>query len=80
MITEVTVADLGEGNEEGIFVDWLVDEGESVEAGEAVAEVMTDKVSSEVVAPVSGVLHEQRVSPDDTLTLGVVIGTIEVKR
>lgn len=77
MITEVTVSNLGEGNEEGTFVDWLVSQGEAVEVGEALAEIMTDKVSSEIVAPVAGILIDQRVSPDDTLELGDVIGTIE---
>lgn len=42
---------------EGVLVRWLRSSGASVEAGEPVAEMETDKVLAEVSAPVSGILH-----------------------
>lgn len=77
MVTEIVVDDLGEGHEEASFVDWLVEVGERVERGEAVAEIMTDKVSSEIESPTAGILVNQQTKPDDTVVRGDVIGTVK---
>jgi pyruvate/2-oxoglutarate dehydrogenase complex dihydrolipoamide acyltransferase (E2) component len=47
-----------------------------VRAGEAIAEVMTQKVNLEVESPADGVLHAQLAEPDQTVTPGAVIGTV----
>lgn len=49
---------------EGTLVRWLKSSGSSVEAGEVVAEIETEKVLAEVIAPVAGVLHH--VAPPGT--------------
>ncbi|MDO8588368.1 MAG: dihydrolipoamide acetyltransferase family protein [Armatimonadota bacterium] len=49
---------LGQTMEEGTITKWLKQEGESVNKGEPLLEVMTDKANMEVEAPVSGVLRK----------------------
>lgn len=78
MTTAITLDDLGEGHDEATFVDWLAEEGTRVDQGEPIAEVMTDKVSTEIVSPATGVLRDLRAEPDDTLMAGAIIGMIEV--
>ena len=43
-----------QGDEEAVLVGWLAQDGASVEAGEVVAEVMVEKVTIDIEAPVSG--------------------------
>lgn len=57
MSQEVLVPDLGEDASEATVAAWHKRPGEPVEAGEVIAEVMTDKVNIEVISPASGVLE-----------------------
>lgn len=75
MAVNIVVEDLG-GAEEGVFAVWLKNVGDHVAAGEAVAEVMTDKVNLEVVAAEDGVLHSTAVDEEDQVRIGQVIGTL----
>lgn len=54
MTTEIKLPDLGEGTADVTIVRWLVHEGDAVTAGATLVEVATDKVDTEVAAPVSG--------------------------
>jgi len=56
MAVEVSLPRLGQGMEAGTIVRWLKSEGDSVEKGEALYELDTDKVTQEVEAEASGVL------------------------
>ncbi len=56
MATKVLVPLLGEGVEEVTITRWLKAEGEAVRTYEALVEVNTDKVDTEIPAPVSGTL------------------------
>jgi pyruvate dehydrogenase E2 component (dihydrolipoamide acetyltransferase) len=56
MATEVKLPRLGQGMESGTIVKWLKSEGDSVEKGEPLYELDTDKVTQEVEADASGVL------------------------
>lgn len=56
MAAEVKLASLGVSIVEGTIVRWLKKEGERVEKGEILAEVETEKVNFEIVAPESGIL------------------------
>src|SRR6266536_2352791 len=56
MANEVKLPRLGQGMESGTIVKWLKSEGESVEKGEPLYELDTDKVTQEVEADASGVL------------------------
>lgn len=54
MAVEVTLPELGESIASGTLLTWLVAVGDRVIAGQAIAEVSTDKVDTEVPSPTSG--------------------------
>jgi pyruvate dehydrogenase E2 component (dihydrolipoamide acetyltransferase) len=56
MATDVKLPRLGQGMESGTIVRWLKSEGDTVEKGEPLFEVDTDKATQEVEAEASGVL------------------------
>ena len=55
----------GQTMEEGSVVQWLKREGETVEKGEALLTIQTDKAEIEVEADYSGVLAKILITPDD---------------
>lgn len=56
MTTDVIMPKLGLTMKEGTIVEWLKKEGDTVEKGEPIVEVETEKISNVVEAPASGVL------------------------
>lgn len=75
MPREFKLPDLGEGIHEGEIVDVLVSVGERVEDGQPIMIVETDKASTEVPSPVTGIVKEIRVKPDDVVKVGDVLMT-----
>ena len=73
---EVKVPELAESITEGTIAEWLKNVGDSVEKGEAILELETDKVNVEVVSEEEGVLQEQLASEGDTVEVGQVIATV----
>lgn len=73
---EVKVPELAESITEGTIAEWLKNVGDSVEKGEAILELETDKVNVEVVSEEEGVLQEQLSSEGDTVEVGQVIATV----
>ncbi|MFD5935046.1 2-oxoglutarate dehydrogenase, E2 component, dihydrolipoamide succinyltransferase [Streptomyces sp. NPDC060333] len=76
--TDVTLPALGESVTEGTVTRWLKQVGESVEADEPLLEVSTDKVDTEIPAPVSGTLLEILVGEDETAEVGARLAVIGV--
>jgi len=76
MSTHVTLPALGESVTEGTISRWLKQVGDRVEADEAIVEVSTDKVDTELPAPVAGVLLEILVAEDDVAQVGAVLAII----
>ncbi len=74
--TEIVLPQLGESVTEGTISRWLKQVGETVTADEALVEVSTDKVDTEIPAPASGVLVEIRVAEDSVAAVGSVLGVI----
>jgi pyruvate dehydrogenase E2 component (dihydrolipoamide acetyltransferase) len=74
--TPVIMPKTGMTQETGTIVQWLVKEGERVEKGQPILEVMTDKVNMEVEAPASGLLTNIKASPDDVVAVTRVIAYI----
>ena len=74
--TEVRMPALGESVTEGTVTTWLKAVGEAVDADEPLLEVSTDKVDSEVPAPVAGFLAEIRVPEDETVEVGTIVAII----
>ncbi|MBR4864969.1 MAG: 2-oxo acid dehydrogenase subunit E2 [Oscillospiraceae bacterium] len=67
---------LGMDMEEGIVVRWLKAEGDTVDKGEALAEIETDKSSVEVESPASGTVLKLYCGEDEALPCGTPIACI----
>ncbi len=76
MATEVTLPELGESVTEGTITAWLVEIGEQVEADQPLFELSSDKIDTEVPAPVGGILKEIKVDVDETVDVGTVVAII----
>ncbi len=76
MATEVTLPALGESVTEGTVSRWLKAVGDTVEVDEALVEVSTDKVDTEIPSPAAGVVLEIRVAEDDVAEVGAVLAVI----
>jgi pyruvate/2-oxoglutarate dehydrogenase complex dihydrolipoamide acyltransferase (E2) component len=61
---------------EGTVARWLKQPGDQLRKGEPFVEIETDKVNSELEAPIDGVLTEVLANPGDTLDVGTVIARI----
>lgn len=67
---------LNPGQETGILLEWLKQEGETIEKGEPLMEVETDKANVEVEAEATGILSNISVQPGDEIHVGEVIAMI----
>src|SRR3954468_13762293 len=76
MPTSVKMPQLGESVTEGTVTRWLKAEGDHVDADEALLEVSTDKVDTEVPSPASGTLLSIKVQEDETVEIGVELAVI----
>lgn len=75
---ELKLPKMGESVAEATITSWLKDVGDAIEADEAVLEIATDKVDSEVPSEYDGVLIEKFFEVDDIVKVGEVIALIEV--
>jgi 2-oxoglutarate dehydrogenase E2 component (dihydrolipoamide succinyltransferase) len=76
---ELKLPKMGESVAEATITNWLKQVGDKIEADEAVLEIATDKVDSEVPSEVSGVLVEQLFGKDDLVQVGQTIAIIETE-
>ena len=76
LVTPVLLPALGESVTEGTVTRWLKAIGDTVAADEALLEVSTDKVDTEIPSPVSGILLEITVGEDGVALVGGQLGTI----
>jgi len=74
---ELKLPKMGESVAEATLTTWLKEIGDTVEADEAVLEIATDKVDSEVPSEVDGVLVERFFEVDDVVAVGETIAIIE---
>ena len=72
----VESAALGESVSEGTVTRWLKNVGDSVAVDEALLEVSTDKVDTEIPSPVAGVLSKIVVAVDQTVAVGAELAVI----
>ena len=74
--TIITMPALGESVSEGTVTRWLKNIGDTVAADEALLEVSTDKVDTEIPSPVAGTLLAIDVAVDTTVPVGARLGLI----
>src|SRR5699024_3002613 len=73
---EVKVPELAESITEGTIAEWLKQVGDSVDKGEAILELETDKVNVEVVSEEAGVLQETLANEGDTVEVGQAVAVV----
>jgi pyruvate dehydrogenase E2 component (dihydrolipoamide acetyltransferase) len=73
---DVVMPQMGVSVSEGTITKWLKQEGEEVQADEALLEISTDKVDTEVPSPGSGVLTQILVPEGETVEVGTKLAVI----
>ena len=73
---DVLLPKMGESVAEATITTWLKEVGDKIEEDEPIVEIATDKVDSEVPAPVSGVLVERKYNEGDVVEVGAVFAII----
>ena len=76
MTTELTMPQMGYDMQEGVIVRWLKAEGDTVRAGEPIAEIETDKAVVEFEAYTDGILQKILVSEGYSVPVGQPIAII----
>ncbi|MCW5863762.1 MAG: 2-oxo acid dehydrogenase subunit E2 [Anaerolineae bacterium] len=76
MTTQITLPEMGEGVIEGTLARWLVREGDRVERYAPIAEVETDKVTTETTTETAGTILRLCVGEGDTVPVGTVLAVI----
>ena len=77
-VRNVRLPDVGEGIAEAELVSWFVSVGDAVTSDTVIAEVLTDKATVEIYAPVAGTVAFVHGAPGDVLAVGSDFFGIEV--
>src|ERR1700751_504421 len=77
MSLEVTMPQMGESVVEGTITKWLVKEGDVVSEDQALVEISTDKVDTEIPSPGAGRIAKIVAEEGQTLPVGATIAVIE---
>ena len=75
---ELKLPRMGESVAEATLTSWLKEVGDTIEMDEAIFEIATDKVDSEVPSEVDGVLIEKCFNVDDVVKVGQTVAIIEI--
>lgn len=76
---DVSMPKLGESVMEATITKWLVEVGGKIESEQPMVEIATDKVDSEVPAPATGILLEQKFKEGDVVKIGDIFAVIETE-
>jgi 2-oxoglutarate dehydrogenase E2 component (dihydrolipoamide succinyltransferase) len=77
MSTNIVVPELGESIVEATVIRWFKSEGDSVNIGEALLELETEKANFEVAAEKQGIIKSIIKKEDEDVEVGEVLGVIE---
>lgn len=75
-MAEIIVPELAESITEGTIAQWLKQPGDTVDKGEFIVELETDKVNVEVISEEAGVVSELLAAEGDTVQVGQVIAVV----
>ena len=79
MEKKLTMPKLRPKMEKGVLCAWLKEEGETVQAGEPLYEIETDKVVNQIEATESGVLKKQLIEEGDSVDVESPVAILETK-
>ncbi len=71
--------DIGEGLDEGTIIEWYVKKGQTVEAGESLVKMETDKVVTDIPSPRDGVIAARYGNEGETINVGDPLVEIEME-
>lgn len=77
MRVEITMPSASAGMEQGMVVAWLKAVGDTVERGEAIAQIQTDKATLDLESRVTGTVTEILTALDEEVAVGTVIAVVE---
>ena len=73
---EIVIPRMGESIIEATITRWLKAEGDMINEDDAIAEIATDKVDSEITSPISGKFIKKFYNEGDTVAIGTVIALV----
>jgi 2-oxoglutarate dehydrogenase E2 component (dihydrolipoamide succinyltransferase) len=76
-VVQIVLPKLGESILTARVIHWLKNVGDMIHLDEALLEVATDKVNSEIPSPVAGKIHQILVQPGEEVPVGAVLALIE---
>jgi len=76
---EIVMPKLGESIIEATITKWLKQEGDTIAEDDAIVEIATDKVDSEIPSPVEGILKKINFQEGEVVPVGTVIALIEIE-
>ena len=76
---EIEMPKMGESVMEGTIIKWFKKVGEHIKLDEALFEISTDKVDTEVPSPVEGIVAEIMVAEQETVDVGTVVAKISTE-
>src|ERR1019366_2053427 len=76
---ELIMPKMGESITEATILKWLKKEGDAVKLDEAVLEIATDKVDSEVPSPVAGIIQKLLYKEGDVVAVGKVVAVLDTE-
>lgn len=76
MAAEITMPHLSQTTDEVRLVRWIVEEGDSIQMGDSICEVETDKVTMEVESFTAGTVLKLHAKPDEIVRAGTVIAIV----
>ena len=76
MTTNVTVPKIGFSMAEGVLTEWLVADGATVEEGQAIYSLESDKSVNEVESPTAGVIKILLQADDEPIAVGTIVAEI----
>lgn len=71
--------DIGEGLEEGKIIEWYVEKGSTIESGDPLVKMETDKVVTDIPSPKSGVIAARYGGIGDTIKVGSALVEIDIE-
>jgi len=80
MDLEIKMPDLSTTESEVTVVDWMVEVGQTVQRGQALLEIETDKADMEVESAASGKVKRLCALPGESVEIGQVIAVLEVEK
>ena len=75
-MADIKVPELAESITEGTIAKWLKNPGDSVQKGDYLVELETDKVNIEIISDYSGIITEQKFTEGDTVKVGETIAVV----